>query len=232
MHTARDGITGFGLVSEIKPDLVLLDMLLPGLNGMRILEKMKEEGLLPAIPVLIISNSGQPVELERALELGARDYLIKVNFNPQEVLSRAMGLLGTSPPSNAGTRGSHAGTKVLIVEDDVLLADLLEQKFIGAGYEVYRALGAEHARQALVKTDFAAILLDVILPGTDGFAFLAELKRDEKNARTPILIISNLGQREEIDKGLRLGATDYVVKSNTSPAEIVERVTLLIQRQN
>lgn len=229
VHTARDGISGLELVREIKPDLVLLDMLLPGLTGMRILEKMKEEGLLPAMPVLIISNSGQLVELERALDLGARDYLIKVNFDPQEVLARVMGLLGTTSPSDPDARGLHAGVKVLIVEDDMLLVNLLERKFTGAGYEVYRALDGEQARRALTHSEPDIILLDVVLPGTDGFAFLEELKRNEKYAGIPVLIISNLGQHEEVEKGLRLGAADYIVKANTSPAEIVEKVGALLK---
>mgnify|MGYP001607795151 CR=1 FL=1 len=80
VHTAQDGVAGLWLIKDIKPDLVLLDMLLPSMNGLQILEKMKEEGILPAMPVFIISNSGQPVEIERAMELGVRDYLIKVNF--------------------------------------------------------------------------------------------------------------------------------------------------------
>lgn len=230
VRTARDGVSGFDLIKESKPALVLLDMFLPRLNGLRVLEKMKEEGLLPAIPVLIISNSGQPIELQRALDLGARDYLIKVNFNPKEVLVRAMGLLGAALPPPAGEREPHTEAKVLIVEDDMLLVRLLEQKFMSAGYKVYCALDAEQARHALIRMEPDIILLDLVLPGANGLAFLKELKRDEKNAKIPVLIISNLGQREEVDKGLRLGATDYIVKADSSPAEIVEKAASLIGR--
>lgn len=63
-------------------------MLLPSLNGFSVLEKLAVEKLLPGLPVIIISNSGQPIEVERAKELGVRDYLIKVNFDPKELLTK------------------------------------------------------------------------------------------------------------------------------------------------
>ncbi len=228
VYTAQDGISGFQLIKEIKPDLVLLDMLLPGMNGLHVLEKMKVEGLLPAMPVFIISNSGQPVELERAMELGARDYLIKVNFDPSEVLDRAKAILDADSSGRQGGLSAAKGKNVLIVEDDILLVGLLERKFAASGYGVERALDADQARHLLAKNSFDVILLDLVLPGTDGFSFLTELKRDERLRHIPVVIISNLGQQEEIGKGMRLGAADYIVKANISPAEIVRKVGALI----
>lgn len=229
VRTAQDGASGFQLIKETTPDLVLLDMLLPGMNGLRVLEKMKAAGLLPAVPVLIISNSGQPVELERAMELGARDYLIKVNFDPREVLDRAKAILDAASPSRPPRGPAATGKNVLIVEDDILLAGLLEHKFAASGYRVARALDGDVARGLLAKDSFDVILLDLVLPGVDGFSFLTELKRDERWKHIPVVIISNLGQQEEIGKGMRLGAADYIVKANISPAEIVQKIGALIK---
>ena len=231
VHTAQDGISGLRLIQEIKPDLVLLDMLLPGMNGLHVLEGMKAEGLLPDLPVLIISNSGQPVELARALELGARDYLIKVNFDPNEVLDRAKAILDTVSPLRPPQAPVATGKNVLIVEDDILLVGLLEHKFAASGYRVGRALDADQARRLLAEDSFDVILLDLVLPGVDGFSFLAELKRDERTKNVPVVVISNLGQQEEVGKGMRLGATDYIVKANISPAEIVQKIGALIARE-
>lgn len=93
VKVAEDGLIGLALIRKTKPDLVLLDMLLPALNGFSILEKLAEEKFLPELPVIIISNSGQPVEIERARELGVRDYLIKVNFDPKELLAKVNSIL-------------------------------------------------------------------------------------------------------------------------------------------
>ena len=88
VKTALDGIEGLKLIRAAKPDLVLLDMQLPRLNGFGILEKLAEEKILPRLPIVVISNSGQPIEIDRILKLGVRDYLIKVNFDPNEIITK------------------------------------------------------------------------------------------------------------------------------------------------
>ena len=85
---ARNGAEGIKAMQAHKPDLILLDMLMPVVDGFGVLEYMKTAGLLPGLPVIIISNSGQPVEIERALKLGVRDYLVKLNFSPNELIEK------------------------------------------------------------------------------------------------------------------------------------------------
>ena len=236
VDVARDGITGFDVIASAHPDLVLLDMMLPGISGFGILEKMKEAGLLPALPVLIISNSGQPIETERAMALGVRDYLIKVNFDPQEVLARVGAILDeeehrASPHAGAAPVGiSGSGRTILIVEDDILLQELLSHSFMQEGYPCLKALDADAARRVLADSVPDVILLDLVLPGTDGFVFLQELKSNPKTAHIPVVIISNLGQKEEVEKGLALGAVDYIVKAHMSPSEIVKKVGAFLKK--
>jgi DNA-binding response OmpR family regulator len=91
---AKDGEKGLAAVRELKPDLVLLDIIMPKMSGMDVLAKMKEEGNLKKIPVIIISNSGQPVELDRAKKLGAIDWLVKTEFDPGEVIEKVIKQIG------------------------------------------------------------------------------------------------------------------------------------------
>jgi len=85
---SRDGLEGFQKIKSFHPDLILLDIILPTMNGCEILEAKLKDPSLANIPVIVISNSGQPVEIKRALDLGAKDFLIKVDFTPQEVLEK------------------------------------------------------------------------------------------------------------------------------------------------
>ncbi len=85
---ARDGEEGLEKMREGNPDLILLDIVMPKKDGMEVLEEMMNDEKINGIPVVIISNSGQPVELKRAKELGVRDWLIKTEFDPQEVLEK------------------------------------------------------------------------------------------------------------------------------------------------
>ncbi|MDP3794802.1 MAG: response regulator [bacterium] len=233
VETADDGVKGLQLIRDIKPDLVLLDMMLPKLNGFGVLEALYKEKLLPKLPVVIISNSGQEVELERAQKLGIRDYLIKVNFEPNEVLERVGRILeGASAPAAAEQAPIESGKTagVLIVEDDMFLVDLLERKFRQQGYTAYKAFDVEQARRILGESPVGIVLLDLVLPGTDGFAFLGELKASDQYKNIPVVIISNLGQKEEVERGLAAGAVDYVIKAHTTPGEILIKVEEVLKK--
>ena len=88
VSTAPDGEEGLRKIKKEKPDLILLDVIMPKMGGFEVMEEMKKDEEIKDIPVIIISNSGQPVELDKAKELGAKDWLIKTDFDPQEVLEK------------------------------------------------------------------------------------------------------------------------------------------------
>jgi len=119
---------------------------------------------------------------------------------------------------------------ILIVEDDSFISGLLQRKFAQENYGIFNATNAEAALEVLAKNKIDLILLDVILPGTDGIAFLGSIKKDPACKDIPVIITSNLGQPEEIERGLQAGAFDYIVKANTAPAEIVEKVKSVLKK--
>jgi two-component system alkaline phosphatase synthesis response regulator PhoP len=88
VDVAKDGQAGLARIKEDKPDLILLDIVMPKIGGFEVIEELHKDEELKNIPIIIISNSGQPVELDRAKELGVRDWLIKTDFDPQEVISK------------------------------------------------------------------------------------------------------------------------------------------------
>ena len=88
VSVARDGEEGLKLMREVKPALILLDIVMPKMGGFEVMEQMAKEPELKKIPVIVISNSGQPVELDKAQKLGAKDWLIKTEFDPQEVIEK------------------------------------------------------------------------------------------------------------------------------------------------
>src|SRR3989344_130521 len=161
VRAALDGIAGLELIHAEKPDLVLLDMMLPRLSGFGVLEKLNEEKLLPGLPVMIISNSGQPIEIDRAKKLGIRDYLIKVNFDLEEVITKVNIIFNALKDKRADPAQTNAA-RVLIVEDEVFLLELLERKFSQEGVKTFRAMDAETARAVLAREDVDGILLDVL----------------------------------------------------------------------
>ena len=94
VRVAVNGEEGLAKMKEIKPDIVLLDIIMPKLGGFEVMKGMNKDPELKEIPVVVISNSGQPVELDKARELGARDWLIKTEFDPQEVIDKVIKQIG------------------------------------------------------------------------------------------------------------------------------------------
>ncbi len=114
--------------------------------------------------------------------------------------------------------------KILIIEDDKFLRELISRKLENEGYSIVEAVDGEEGIKKIRDEPPDLVLLDLILPGIDGFEFLTRVKQDPTLAPIPVIVLSNLGQREEIEKGLKLGAIDYLVKAHFTPGEIVEKI--------
>lgn len=119
-------------------------------------------------------------------------------------------------------------SKILVVEDDKFLRELIVSKLAKEGYDVSVAVDGEEGVQKIKEEKPDLILLDLILPGIDGFEVLSQTKSDPTVSAIPIIILSNLGQREDVERGLALGANDYLIKAHFTPSEIVAKLKGLL----
>ncbi len=94
VDVAENGEVGLQKIRENRPDLILLDIIMPKMGGFEMLEEMQKDESISGIPVIVVSNSGQPVEIDRAQKLGARDWLVKTEFDPQEVIDKVVVQIG------------------------------------------------------------------------------------------------------------------------------------------
>jgi DNA-binding response OmpR family regulator len=124
-------------------------------------------------------------------------------------------------PADSAPKSSK-GKRILIVEDEKPLSHALKLKLSHEGYDVVVAGDGEEGITKAMAEPFDLILIDIIMPKMDGFSLLSELKK--KNDATTIVVLSNLGQQEDIEKAKGLGAVDYMVKSNTPISKIVTAV--------
>lgn len=114
--------------------------------------------------------------------------------------------------------------KILIIEDDKFLRELIVQKLLKEGYETMEGVDGEEGLQRLKDGKPNLVLLDLILPGIDGFEVLKSAKENPETAGIPVVILSNLGQQEDLQKGVMLGAADYLIKAHFTPGEIIEKI--------
>jgi CheY-like chemotaxis protein len=120
--------------------------------------------------------------------------------------------------------------KILIVEDDSFLRELIVKKLLNEGFEVVAAVdGEDGVAKATSEPNIDIMLLDLILPGIDGFEVLTKIKQNPQTNYIPVVILSNLGQKEDIEKGLKLGAKDFLIKAHFVPGEIVSKVKEIIK---
>ncbi len=126
---------------------------------------------------------------------------------------------------------NETSSSILIVEDDSFISLFLEKKLTELGYKATVAGTTAQALEVLGKQSVNLILLDIILPDENGFTLLEKLKSNPLHQNIPVIILSNLGQQSEIDRGKELGAIDFLVKGNYSPSEIVERITEILKKQ-
>ncbi len=241
-----DGEEGYNMIAEFQPDMILLDIVMPKMDGYDVLEKMREENV--KIPVIIISNSGQPVEIEKTRQLGAIDHLIKTQFNPTDVITMIQKYIDDIKNKKEGGNNNEEGSEeklpeiqlpkledpkatklninVLLVEDDSFLRDISSRKLTKEGFTVFEAVDGEQAviGASQVKPDI--ILLDIILPIYDGFQILEKIRAnpDPEVNKTPIIMLSNLGQDNDIKRAMEMGANDYLVKAHFTTEEIVEKI--------
>ena len=121
--------------------------------------------------------------------------------------------------------------KVLVVEDDQVMAGLLTDKLAKKEMDVSYAVDGESCFKEIGKSVPDIILLDLILPGTSGFDVLQKIKNDGRTKNIPVIILSNLGSRDEIKKGLDMGADAYLIKANILIDEIIAKIQEVLQKK-
>lgn len=131
-----------------------------------------------------------------------------------------------------GMPKEKAHYSILVIDDDAFLLDMYALKFTQQEFDVTSASGTLLALEKL-RSGFAPdiVLVDLVMPAMDGFEFLAQVKEEGLVPNALIIILSNLGQQEDIDRGLSLGAAGYIIKASATPSEVVEKVLETIEKK-
>lgn len=243
--TAHNEDTAINAVTELHPDMLILDLNIEGVDSFKVFEWVRghKDPSISAIPVIIATQGGDLVQISRAIKLGVKDYFVKGSFDVTLVVEKVKKHIGEIPEVTATTlrepsdvpvtpptptpitapTESH-GPRVLIVEDDKFLRDLSIQKLSKENFTVFGAVDGEQGVMLAEKELPDVILLDILLPGIDGFEVLRRVRANPALAGTKIAMLSNFGQREDIERALKAGANQFFVKANYTLPEIIDEV--------
>ena len=195
-------------IENRKIDLVLLDILMPDMDGYEVLEQLKENPNTRTIPVIMLTAVHEMDSVVRCFELGADDYLTKP-YNIPFVRSRiASCLRGKANINNE----ESTSARILVVDDNNVNRDILQRRLEREGYIVDTA---ENGRQALEEIDnqkYDLILLDILMPEMDGYDVLRALKASDKHKQIPVIMLTAVHESDSVRSCIEMGAADYLLK--------------------
>jgi len=239
-HNGEDGIT---LAKKEQPDLVLLDLVLPKMDGYQVLTKRRaEKSGIKNTKVYILSNLGQNGEINKGLKNGADGYLVKANLTPSQLADNVKKIfagetVGVKKQTTiekkkkilASLRGQGETAKdneksILLIEDEEDIITMYKLRLEKAGYRVKVAKNGLWGLKLAREKKFDIILMDIVMPAMDGCRAIKELKADNKTKDTPVIVLSNSAQEGDIEKTKECGAMGYLLKSKITPAKLVKEI--------
>ncbi len=230
--TAMDGVAGLEMATRERPDAVLVDLLLPKLDGWSVTRAIRDQSWAKKIPIIAVSALAMQADRERAREAGCDDFVTKP-YAPAElraVLNRYF-VDGSAPRASAraadlpasGIEPSERLGKVLVVDDEPANVELIVRRLSGNGYETLTATNGHDAIAVATKEQPDLILMDIMMPGLDGWQATRLLKGDPKTANIPVVFVTARDRPEDVAQGFEAGGIMYVNKP-VEPVELFARV--------
>ena len=226
--TAHSGLEAIGQAQIWQPDLVLLDVMMPGLDGFETCRRLKEDPRTHHIPIVMVTALSEPEERLRGLDAGADDFLTKpVDYDT--LLARVKSLVRlkrlldewrirgeTARALGLGSDGhgplSVAGARALIIEDSEASLLMMQDGLGREGIIAARAATEEEAVQLAGAMNFDLIVLSLALTTTDPLRLGAKLRASERTQNIPVLLVADPDQKGRMLRGFDIGANDWVVR--------------------
>jgi CheY-like chemotaxis protein len=230
--TATDGLAGLEIARRERPDAVLVDLLLPKLDGWSVTRAIREEPWAKKIPIIAVSALAMQADRERAREAGCDDFVTKP-YAPAELRvllgkyftdnSAPKAATRANDPSASGISPAERLGRVLVVDDEPSNVELIVRRLGGNGYETLTASNGHDAIAIATKEQPDLILMDIMMPGLDGWQATRLLKGDPKTANIPVVFVTARDRPEDVAQGFEAGGIMYVNKP-VEPVELFARV--------
>lgn len=225
--SARDGYEAIRQAKEQKPDLVLLDVMMPGMDGFETCKKIKEDADISHIPVVMVTALSETADRLRGLEVGADDFLtkpindtalfarvkslvrIKVLLDELRLRDRTVVQMGVRSESGSAFTSDVSGSRVLVIDDDAVQAKQITAK-LAETYQVDLVDDPEKAMARAIEGNYDVVLVSTQLMDADGLRLASMIKSQEETRHVPVLLLIDEDDSRSMVKGLEMGINDYL----------------------
>ncbi len=213
---AGDGIAALKKAREIRPQAIILDILLPKMDGWQVLSQLKSDPALASIPVILVSVEEQRA---RGFSLGACEYLVKP-VEPEQLVEVVRRSLGTSVTS----------AEVLVVDDDASTRELVSRNLRRAGFSTTEARNGEDALLKARVSPPSLVVLDLMMPNLDGFEVLRRMRAEK--LQVPVVVLTGKTLSGEEQSVLRDGFAGFVQKGGHALEDVIGQAKGLLLKQS
>lgn len=226
---AEDAKTGIQLARDQRPELILMDIQLPGMDGFTATRLIKKDPDLKGIPVVALTAFAMLEDEEKAAEAGCDGFISKPidtrNFQEriETFLTSGEGSAEVPPERD----GAEYKSKILIVDDEPMNVKVLAAQLSSDRHEIMRAGSGPEALEKIAKRPPDVILLDIMMPGMDGFEVVRRVKSDPETRNIPIIMVTVLEERKNKEKALQAGADEFLNKP-VNREELLSRINSML----
>ena len=245
--TAYDGYQALELVHRDSPDLVLLDVMMPGIDGFEVCRRIKADPAVAHIPVVMVTALGDVADRVQGLEAGADDFLtkpvddialfarvrsllrLKIMMDELRLRERTSNTFGVIEPQSLDSEAPLQNARILLVEDIDYDAERIAG-VLGRHHRVEVQADAQAALADARSSEFDLIIVSLALQGFDSLRFCSQVRTQMETRQVPILMLVDEGDRKRLAKGLELGANDYVMRP-VDANELLARTRTQLRRK-
>ncbi len=238
--TASSGEQLLSLAKNEKVNLILLDLIMPKLNGFDVIKSLRGGQYDPDIKIIVFSNLSQKEDREKAMELGANGFIVKSDFAPSalvEEVKRQMNQFSEEKKNEVrNIKGKDGGKekdkngkkKVLMIEDEEIFLEMFGDKLRQDGFEVDTAANGTVGLKKALSGKYDIFIIDMILPGITGDEIVTKIKLEDSVKNTPIIIFSASVDHEAEKKMIDLGANEFFMKTQLIPSDLSKKVAEML----
>jgi len=220
---------------EDKIDLVLLDLVMPKMDGFEVIKELRTGAYDPDIRIIVFSNLSQREDKERAMDLGANGFITKSDYTPSQLVEEVRRLLNQyqeqkrnearlENPQNGTADVDTDRKRILIIEDEEVFIEMFSEKLKQEGFDVVAARNGAWGIKEAQAGNYDLYILDVSMPVMDGEEILVKLRQDEKTKNVPAIMMSASSQAEKLGDLKDLGVVEFIMKTQITPSALANKV--------